>query len=209
MGTPTGFGMKVPFQIDGAISSQRRIGPPPERSMANQEHPGSGSRRAIVILAAGRGTRMGPNADKALVDIAGIPMLEHVIRSCAEIPRRQLVVARNPDQDLVELPGHDYQVAIQDPGSRGTAAALIAAKDHLLPEIENVVVLFADNPLLSSASIASVLVAVDETARSSCDNHRIGSRSGITGSRCPPIRQGDRHPGSCCLQSRRNPNPGI
>ena len=163
MGTPTEFGMKVPIRIHGAISSQRRIEPPPKRSMATQKNPGAGQRRAIVIMAAGRGTRMGPKVDKALVDIAGIPMLEHVIRSCAKIPRRQLVVVRSPDQGPVNTPGHDLLVAIQDPGTRGTAAALKAAMEHLRPGTENVVVLFADNPLLSSASIASVLRAVEET----------------------------------------------
>ena len=67
-----------------------------------------------MVLAAGQGTRMGPDVDKALVDIGGIPMLKHVLRNCAEIPRRQLVIVRGPGQDALEFPGHDFEIAIQD-----------------------------------------------------------------------------------------------
>lgn len=115
-----------------------------------------------MILAAGQGTRMGEDIDKALVDMAGIPMLEHVLQNCAQIPRRQLVIVRGPEQDVLEFPGHDFEIAVQDPGSRGTAAALIAATEHLQSEIEVVVVVFADNPLLSGHSIESALAAVEE-----------------------------------------------
>ncbi|MDE2935623.1 MAG: bifunctional UDP-N-acetylglucosamine diphosphorylase/glucosamine-1-phosphate N-acetyltransferase GlmU [Chloroflexota bacterium] len=131
--------------------------------MAKEQPPSAAEHRAIVILAAGQGTRMGEEIDKALVGIAGIPMLEHVARSCAQIPRRQFVIVRGHDQDVLEFPGHEFEIAFQEPGSNGTAAALIAATEHLHPEIESVIVLFADNPLLSRESIGSALAAVDET----------------------------------------------
>ncbi|MXX67081.1 MAG: NTP transferase domain-containing protein, partial [Chloroflexi bacterium] len=91
--------------------------------MAKEQRPSAAEHRAIVILAAGQGTRMGEEIDKALVDIAGIPMIEHVARNCAQIPRRQFVIVRGPDQDVLEFPGHDIEIAVQDPGSKGTAAA--------------------------------------------------------------------------------------
>ena len=117
-----------------------------------------------MILAAGQGTRMGEDVDKAMVDIAGISMLEHVLRNCSQIPRRQLVIVRSPGQESLEFPGHDFEVAIQDPGRRGTAAALISATGQLDPETKSIVVLFADNPLLAKASIENVLAAVEETS---------------------------------------------
>ena len=117
-----------------------------------------------MILAAGQGTRMGEEVDKAMVDIAGISMLEHVLRNCSQIPRRQLVIVRSPGQGSLEFPGHDFEVAIQDPGSRGTAAALISATGQLDPETKSIVVLFADNPLLAKASIENVLAAVEESS---------------------------------------------
>ncbi|MCY3694054.1 MAG: bifunctional UDP-N-acetylglucosamine diphosphorylase/glucosamine-1-phosphate N-acetyltransferase GlmU [Chloroflexi bacterium] len=131
--------------------------------MAIEQLPSAAARRAIVVLAAGHGTRMGQDVDKALVDIAGISMLEHVLRNCSQIPRRQLVIVRSPDQSALEFPGYDIEIAIQDPGSNGTAAALIAATKHLHSEIDNVAVIFADNPLLSGESIGSVLAVVEES----------------------------------------------
>ena len=131
--------------------------------MATEQQPLTAARRAIVVLAAGQGTRMGPDVDKALVDIAGLPMLEHVLRNCAEIPRRQLVIVRGPEQDALELAGHDFEIAIQDPATRGTAAALIAATGHLDSAIESIAVVFADNPLLSGESVSSALAAVEES----------------------------------------------
>ena len=116
-----------------------------------------------MVLAAGQGTRMGPGVDKAVADIAGITMLEHVLRNCAEVPRNQLLIVRGPGQDVLEFPGHDFDIAVQDSGSRGTAAALIAATAHLDPGIESVIVVFADNPLLSRESVSNALAAVEET----------------------------------------------
>ena len=132
--------------------------------MVKQQPFGAGEARAIVVLAAGQGTRMGEDADKAMIDIAGISMLEHVLRNCSQIPRRQLVIVRSPGQELLEFPGHDFEVAIQDPGRHGTAAALISATGQLDPETKNIVVLFADNPLLRQGSIENVLAAVEETS---------------------------------------------
>ncbi len=106
---------------------------------------------------------MGPDVDKALVDIAGIPMLEHVLRNCGQIPRIQLLIVRGPDQETLQFPSHEFEIAIQDPNSRGTAAALLAAIEQLRSEIKSVVVVFADNPLLSGESIGSALAAVHDT----------------------------------------------
>lgn len=116
-----------------------------------------------MILAAGQSTRMGPGVDKALADFAGIPMLEHVLRNCGQIPRIQLLIVRGPDQGALEFPGHHFEIAFQFPESRGTAAALAAAVERLHSEIESVVVVFADNPLLSSESIEGVLAAVEKS----------------------------------------------
>ena len=131
--------------------------------MPKQDPSDGEKRRAIVILAAGQGTRMGPDFDKAFADIAGIPMLEHVLRNCGQVPRIQLLIVRGPDQGALEFPGHDFEIAFQDPESRGTAAALTAAVERLQSEIESVVVVFADNPLLSSESIEGVLAAVEKS----------------------------------------------
>ena len=123
----------------------------------------SNARRAIVVLAAGQGTRMGSAVDKALEPLAGLPMLEHVLRSCDRIegPRQTLVV-RSPDQQPIDPAGRICNVAIQDPQTRGTAAALDAARALIDPECTSLLVVFADNPLLKAETMDRALEEVEE-----------------------------------------------
>jgi bifunctional UDP-N-acetylglucosamine pyrophosphorylase/glucosamine-1-phosphate N-acetyltransferase len=56
---------------------------------------------AIVVLAAGKGTRMKSDLHKVLHPIAGRPMLEHLLASSAELaPQRQVVVAGHGREQL-------------------------------------------------------------------------------------------------------------
>ena len=125
----TGFGARFPVQSQG---EELPANDAPDRhhnqSMATEKQLSAAARRAIVVLAAGQGTRMGPNIDKALVDIGGIPMLE---ARPAELRRDPTAPARDRPGPMarmsLEFPGYDFEIAVQDPASKGTAAALIAA----------------------------------------------------------------------------------
>ena len=56
---------------------------------------------AIVVLAAGKGTRMKSDLHKVLHPIAGRPMIEHLLASAAELsPERQVVVVGNGREAL-------------------------------------------------------------------------------------------------------------
>ena len=103
---------------------------------------------------------MGVGSDKALVPLAGMPMIEHVLRACSGLGQRQTIVVRNPGQPDLAFSGHKFELAVQGPGKSGTAAALLAAKDLVDPSIELVLVLFADNPLLSNKSLCKLLAAM-------------------------------------------------
>ena len=108
---------------------------------------------AVVVLAAGKSTRMGAGSDKALAPLAGMPLVEHVLRACAGLGRRQTIVVRSSGQAQLDFPGHEFATAIQDPGNRGTAAALLAGVGLLEPAVERIFVVFADNPLISAGSL--------------------------------------------------------
>ncbi|MBW8783903.1 MAG: NTP transferase domain-containing protein, partial [Novosphingobium sp.] len=71
---------------------------------------------AIVILAAGKGTRMKSDLHKVLHPIAGRPMLEHLLASTAELaPERQIVVAGHGREQLEKVLGDRAAIAVQDP----------------------------------------------------------------------------------------------
>ena len=110
------------------------------------------SERSIVILAAGRGRRLGSEIDKALIDLAGISMLEHVVRASRNCDPDRIVVVRRRDQPPVTIADCEITTVLQDESITGTGAALIAARDELSSRGGALVVVFADNPLRCAAS---------------------------------------------------------
>ena len=116
---------------------------------------------AVVILAAGRGTRMGPGADKALSNLAGISMIEHLFRTCVEIDPRQVIVVRQGDQPGLGELHFPHEIVIQVPTLAGTGAALLAAEESIFESVEFIAVLFVDNPLLTAQSITDLIGEVE------------------------------------------------
>ncbi len=106
-----------------------------------------------VILAAGLGTRMKSSLPKALHPIAGRPMLRHLLDACAEAFDR-IVVVTGPDMPALAQAAAPHAVVVQ--GERlGTAHAALQAAG-LFGEGE-VAVLYADNPLVSPATLGRLL----------------------------------------------------
>ena len=115
----------------------------------------------VVILAAGKGTRMKSPRPKVLHRLAGRSMIEHVLSLAAGLQTRDTVVVLAPDMaDVaaeVERGPQPATVAFQEP-QLGTGHALMVARDHLPPSGE-VLVLYGDTPLLLPASLTRLLEA--------------------------------------------------
>ncbi len=109
---------------------------------------------AVIILAAGKGTRMKSDLHKVLHPIAGRPMVEHLLASFAELaPAAQVLVAGDRrDQIEVALAGRGVQIAVQEP-QLGTAHAALAAKAALAGFDGLVMVCFADVPFLMTDTV--------------------------------------------------------
>ena len=115
---------------------------------------------AVVVLAAGRGTRMKSDLPKAMHTVVGRPMVKHVIAAAAEIgPERVVVVTGPGDKRTAEAVSPAVVVIQEKP--RGTADAVKAARPALdgLADNGDVVVLFGDAPMLEASAIHE-LVAV-------------------------------------------------
>ena len=114
------------------------------------------TRRAAVILAAGQGTRMKSPTPKVLHKIAGRAMLDLAIDAAHELGCHRIVVvvgAHSPEvgEHVRKRLGADA-IAVQDP-PLGTGHAVLAARDALADFSGDLVVTYADCPLLTAAAI--------------------------------------------------------
>ena len=118
-------------------------------------------RIGLVILAAGAGSRLNSQLPKPLHTVAGIPMVERVIRAGSGACPDDLVLVVSPETtDLASrLPhaGHAVTV-VQDP-PRGTGDAVRLGLG-VLPDVDYLVILYSDHPLLEPASVANLLAGL-------------------------------------------------
>ncbi|WP_018598785.1 bifunctional UDP-N-acetylglucosamine diphosphorylase/glucosamine-1-phosphate N-acetyltransferase GlmU [Mycobacterium sp. 155] len=120
---------------------------------------------AIILLAAGAGTRMHSDTPKVLHTLGGRSMLAHAVHAVAGVPVRHLVVVLGHDRERIapavgELAGkldRTIDIAIQDE-QRGTGHA-VGCGLSALPEdfTGTVVVTSGDVPLLDSDTLSDLI----------------------------------------------------
>lgn len=115
----------------------------------------------VVVMAAGKGTRMRSKTPKVLHDLCGRPMVAWPIAAALEAGAAKVVVVDGPDRLLADhLPAGTVHVV--QPVADGTGGAVLAAAEHFEPQ-RPVVVLSGDVPLVR-ASVISELVAAHAAA---------------------------------------------
>jgi len=102
---------------------------------------------AVVVLAAGKGTRMRSDRAKVLHEVAGRSMLGHVVAAAEALGAVRIVVVVAPGMDAVARAAHPHMVAVQAE-QRGTADAVKAAREALAGFAGDVLVLYGDCPLI-------------------------------------------------------------
>ena len=112
---------------------------------------------AALILAAGLGTRMRSRLPKALHPIAGRPMLRHLLDSVGQVFDRAVIVL-GPDMPPLERVAAPHAVVVQAE-RLGTGHAALQAAGLLAGIDGDVAVLYADNPLISTATLRRLLAA--------------------------------------------------
>jgi bifunctional UDP-N-acetylglucosamine pyrophosphorylase/glucosamine-1-phosphate N-acetyltransferase len=117
---------------------------------------------AIVVLAAGKGTRMKSDLHKVLHPIAGRPMIEHLLASVAELaPVRQIVVAGHGREQLEEALGDHAAIAVQEP-QLGTAHAVQQAEAGLAGFSGDVLILYGDVPFVTAATMRNMIARLHQ-----------------------------------------------
>ena len=119
----------------------------------------------IVVLAAGKGTRMRSALPKVLHRIAGRPMLEYVLDAASALSPTTTTVVVGHQASVVQAtvgarPGLGF--AVQEP-QLGTAHALLSAEPALADCTGTLLLLSGDVPRLSSATLRALLERHIET----------------------------------------------
>lgn len=114
---------------------------------------------SVVILAAGKGTRMQSNMPKVLHKIAGKSMLQHVIDAARELAPEQIIVVAGHEINQVKASVDQQQVAIAEQSEQlGTGHAV----DQALPFVNSgnqVLVLYGDVPLIQKETLQQLIDA--------------------------------------------------
>ena len=106
-----------------------------------------------IVLAAGRGKRMGSDLPKVLHPLSGRPLVSYAIANAREAGADEVVVVVGYRRELVEeaLADEGVSFAVQTE-QRGTGHAVLAAREHLSGD-GVVLVVYGDMPLLTAPTL--------------------------------------------------------
>lgn len=113
---------------------------------------------AVVVLAAGAGTRMKSALPKVLHPVAGQPMLAHVLASVARLKPAKVVGVIAPGAEAVAKAFAPHPTAVQKK-AQGTGDAVKAALPALRGHSGPVLVVYGDSPLITAASLQRLVEA--------------------------------------------------
>lgn len=119
---------------------------------------------SVVILAAGQGTRMNSARPKVLHELAGKPMLQHVVDSARLLEPGQIlvVVGHGADRVQAQMQGQELDFVGQAE-QLGTGHALQQCLDRINTG-NAVLVLFGDVPLIRAETMASMIEQMGDSA---------------------------------------------
>jgi len=119
----------------------------------------------LVVLAAGKGTRMKSAQPKVLHAAAGLPLIEHVLRTADTVSPSSVVIVVGHQADAVQsamASRPNVRFARQEP-QLGTGHALLQAEQALDGAAGTVVLLSGDVPLLTPATLQALVSRHVET----------------------------------------------
>jgi bifunctional UDP-N-acetylglucosamine pyrophosphorylase/glucosamine-1-phosphate N-acetyltransferase len=111
---------------------------------------------AILILAAGQGTRMKSRTAKVLHPIAGRPMLDYPLSVAESLEPDRVVVVVGRDAEAVRRRFDGRAEFVLQEQQRGTGHAVLSARDALAGFSGDVLICYGDTPLLSSETLRAM-----------------------------------------------------
>jgi bifunctional UDP-N-acetylglucosamine pyrophosphorylase / glucosamine-1-phosphate N-acetyltransferase len=113
----------------------------------------------VVVLAAGKGTRMKSSLPKVLHRVAGLPMIDHVMTAAAALDAKSTTIVIGHQAEVLRNALSAWQslsFVVQEP-QRGTAHALLTTEPALRSAAGTLVLLSGDVPLLTVATLQALV----------------------------------------------------
>jgi bifunctional UDP-N-acetylglucosamine pyrophosphorylase/glucosamine-1-phosphate N-acetyltransferase len=116
-----------------------------------------------LILAAGEGTRMRSRIPKVLHQLAGKPLLGHVIDTARSVDPLEITIVYGHGGELVPTRLHAQDLTWVEQAERlGTGHAVMQAMPHL-QKVDQVLILYGDVPLISGSTLTGLLRCLKHT----------------------------------------------
>ena len=131
---------------------------------------------AVIVLAAGAGTRMKSTKPKVLHEVLGLTLLDHVLHAAAELNSKKTLVIIGHGRDQVQehlAKAHPAVVTAVQDQQNGTGHAVKIALDALGELTGPVLVLAGDTPLLTTSDMQLTLDALAEKSAAVLTAHLV------------------------------------
>ncbi len=110
----------------------------------------------VLVLAAGRSTRMKSEKNKLLHDLRGVPILARTLANASRIGEVTCVVGRESEEISALARSIAARIVIQDP-PRGTGHAVLSTREALEKSQGDLIILNGDVPLAGEAILTAVV----------------------------------------------------
>ncbi|MCK5866894.1 MAG: bifunctional UDP-N-acetylglucosamine diphosphorylase/glucosamine-1-phosphate N-acetyltransferase GlmU, partial [Mycoplasmataceae bacterium] len=118
---------------------------------------------SIVILAAGKGSRMKSGLTKVMHQLAAKPLLEHVINTAQALkPESMTVVCGNGSEQVFPLLEERDISTVMQREQKGTGHAVMQA-ENAFSDVDQVLVLYGDVPLTQANTLQALLDCSDKS----------------------------------------------
>jgi bifunctional UDP-N-acetylglucosamine pyrophosphorylase/glucosamine-1-phosphate N-acetyltransferase len=134
-----------------------------------------------IVLAAGEGTRMRSARPKVLHAVAGRTLLAHVLTAVSAIEPSAVAVVIGPGQDAVAAEAKrvlPHAACFEQRERRGTAHAVLAAKAAIERQFDDVLIVYADTPLMRPQTLRLLRAPLAEGAAVAVLGFRLADPSG-------------------------------
>lgn len=109
---------------------------------------------SVIILAAGKGTRMKSDKAKVLHEVFYAPMVHHVISATIALHPLQTVIIVGHQKNAVEEALQSFTVnCVVQEEQLGTGHAVLVAENGIIAEAETIMILCGDTPLIRSETL--------------------------------------------------------